>query len=137
ESLLLYPLAFGLLVCSRAHGISRTAMVPELLDPAAGRDGPAPARDGPAPPRPPRPPPPPQVAPAPPQVATAPPRNALPGNAPPRNARALPRTGPAANPIWSPSTAAWPGSPPSPAPPAPSSGSAWTAWSAAGSCTPP
>jgi hypothetical protein len=33
ESLLLYPLAFGLLVCSRAHGISRTAMVPELLDP--------------------------------------------------------------------------------------------------------
>ena len=32
ESLLLYPLAFGLLVCSRAHGISRTAMVPELLD---------------------------------------------------------------------------------------------------------
>jgi hypothetical protein len=59
ESLLLYPLAFGLLVCSRAHGISRTAMVPELLDPAAGRDGPAagpngPAagRDGPAPERP-------------------------------------------------------------------------------------
>jgi predicted MFS family arabinose efflux permease len=33
ESLLLYPLAFGLLVCSRAHGISRTAMVPELLGP--------------------------------------------------------------------------------------------------------
>jgi MFS family permease len=32
ESLLLYPLAFGLLVCSRAHGISRTAMVPELLE---------------------------------------------------------------------------------------------------------
>jgi MFS family permease len=31
ESLLLYPLAFGLLVCSRAHGISRTALVPELL----------------------------------------------------------------------------------------------------------
>ena len=31
QSLLLYPLAFGLLVCSRAHGISRTAMVPELL----------------------------------------------------------------------------------------------------------
>jgi hypothetical protein len=30
ESLLLYPLAFGLLVCSRAHGISRTALVPEL-----------------------------------------------------------------------------------------------------------
>jgi MFS family permease len=38
ESLLLYPLAFGLLVCSRAHGISRTAMVPELLDPAGTRD---------------------------------------------------------------------------------------------------
>ncbi|HYN18418.1 MAG TPA: MFS transporter [Actinomycetes bacterium] len=45
QSLLLYPLAFGLLVCSRAHGISRTAMVPELLGPeglgvpgAAGRD---------------------------------------------------------------------------------------------------
>jgi Major Facilitator Superfamily len=34
QSLLLYPLAFGLLVCSRAHGISRTAMVPELLAPA-------------------------------------------------------------------------------------------------------
>ncbi|HZA84541.1 MAG TPA: hypothetical protein VFC13_24200 [Actinomycetes bacterium] len=33
-SLLLYPLAFGLLVCSRAHGISRTAMVPELAGPA-------------------------------------------------------------------------------------------------------
>jgi hypothetical protein len=33
-SLLLYPLAFGLLVCSRAHGISRSAMVPELLGPA-------------------------------------------------------------------------------------------------------
>jgi MFS family permease len=32
-SLLLYPLAFGLLVCSRAHGISRTALVPELLGP--------------------------------------------------------------------------------------------------------
>jgi MFS family permease len=31
QSLLLYPLAFGLLVCSRAHGISRSAMVPELL----------------------------------------------------------------------------------------------------------
>jgi predicted MFS family arabinose efflux permease len=31
QSLLLYPLAFGLLVCSRAHGICRTAMVPELL----------------------------------------------------------------------------------------------------------
>src|SRR4029453_14666400 len=38
ESLLLYPLAFGLLVCSRAHGISRTAMVPELLDPEGTRD---------------------------------------------------------------------------------------------------
>jgi MFS family permease len=33
QSLLLYPLAFGLLVCSRGHGISRTAMVPELLGP--------------------------------------------------------------------------------------------------------
>ena len=30
ESLLLYPLAFGLLVCSRVHGISRSALVPEL-----------------------------------------------------------------------------------------------------------
>jgi hypothetical protein len=44
ESLLLYPLAFGLLVCSRAHGISRTAMVPELLNPAAVRPGPTPER---------------------------------------------------------------------------------------------
>jgi hypothetical protein len=45
ESLLLYPLAFGLLVCSRAHGISRTAMVPELADlaedPARPGGGPA------------------------------------------------------------------------------------------------
>ncbi|HSK36949.1 MAG TPA: MFS transporter [Actinomycetota bacterium] len=31
QSLLLYPLAFGLLVCSRSHGISRTALVPELI----------------------------------------------------------------------------------------------------------
>jgi MFS family permease len=38
ESLLLYPLAFGLLVCSRAHGISRTAMVPELTGPGDDRD---------------------------------------------------------------------------------------------------
>ena len=38
QSLLLYPLAFGLLVCSRAHGISRTAMVPELLGPDQQRD---------------------------------------------------------------------------------------------------
>jgi MFS family permease len=38
ESLLLYPLAFGLLVCSRAHGISRTAMIPELLGPDDQRD---------------------------------------------------------------------------------------------------
>jgi MFS family permease len=30
QSLLLYPLAFGLLVCSRVHGISRSALVPEL-----------------------------------------------------------------------------------------------------------
>jgi hypothetical protein len=30
ESLLLFPLAFGLLVCSRVHGISRSALVPEL-----------------------------------------------------------------------------------------------------------
>jgi hypothetical protein len=52
ESLLLYPLAFGLLVCSRAHGISRTAMVPELLDPTAGRDVPTAGRDGPGPERP-------------------------------------------------------------------------------------
>jgi Major Facilitator Superfamily len=36
QSLLLYPLAFGLLVCSRAHGISRSAMVPELLDEGVG-----------------------------------------------------------------------------------------------------
>jgi hypothetical protein len=42
-SLLLYPLAFGLLVCSRAHGISRTAMVPELAGLAGGGPG------GPAP----------------------------------------------------------------------------------------
>jgi hypothetical protein len=39
ESLLLYPLAFGLLVCSRAHGISRTAMVPELLGPEGAGSG--------------------------------------------------------------------------------------------------
>jgi hypothetical protein len=38
QSLLLYPLAFGLLVCSRAHGISRSAMVPELADPAGAGD---------------------------------------------------------------------------------------------------
>ncbi|HEU4896027.1 MAG TPA: hypothetical protein VFX88_00475 [Actinomycetota bacterium] len=44
ESLLLYPLAFGLLVCSRAHGISRTAMVPELL--GAGDGAPGPGRGG-------------------------------------------------------------------------------------------
>ena len=37
-SLLLYPLAFGLLVCSRVHGISRSALVPELA--AAGRGRP-------------------------------------------------------------------------------------------------
>jgi MFS family permease len=49
ESLLLYPLAFGLLVCSRAHGISRTALVPELIAPEGpGRRGDAPVgRDGP------------------------------------------------------------------------------------------
>jgi MFS family permease len=34
QSLLLYPLAFGLLVCSRVHGISRSALVPELVRPA-------------------------------------------------------------------------------------------------------
>jgi MFS family permease len=39
QSLLLYPLAFGLLVCSRAHGISRTAMVPELAEPTGEPDG--------------------------------------------------------------------------------------------------
>jgi MFS family permease len=33
-SLLLYPLAFGLLVCSRVHGISRSALVPEFAGPA-------------------------------------------------------------------------------------------------------
>ena len=45
ESLLLYPLAFGLLVCSRAHGISRTAMVPELLGPEGSDVGGTPGRD--------------------------------------------------------------------------------------------
>src|SRR5919198_1461472 len=35
-SLLLYPLAFGLLVCSRVHGISRSALVPDLV--GEGRD---------------------------------------------------------------------------------------------------
>ncbi|MFL6102689.1 MAG: MFS transporter [Actinomycetes bacterium] len=40
ESLLLYPLAFGLLVCSRAHGISRTAMVPEVLGRGLSGSGP-------------------------------------------------------------------------------------------------
>jgi MFS family permease len=39
QSLLLYPLAFGLLVCSRVHGISRSALVPEL----AGGDRGSPA----------------------------------------------------------------------------------------------
>jgi hypothetical protein len=53
QSLLLYPLAFGLLVCSRAHGISRTAMVPELLGPGllgAGSSGSGPGdpHNGPA-----------------------------------------------------------------------------------------
>jgi MFS family permease len=33
QSLLLYPLAFALLVCSRVHGISRSALVPELVSP--------------------------------------------------------------------------------------------------------
>jgi hypothetical protein len=47
QSLLLYPLAFGLLVCSRAHGISRTAMVPELADPTGEPDGPGPGQPGP------------------------------------------------------------------------------------------
>jgi hypothetical protein len=42
QSLLLYPLAFGLLVCSRAHGISRTAMVPELADPTGDPEAPGP-----------------------------------------------------------------------------------------------
>jgi hypothetical protein len=46
QSLLLYPLAFGLLVCSRAHGISRTAMVPELADPTGEPDGPRPGEAG-------------------------------------------------------------------------------------------
>jgi MFS family permease len=36
QSLLLYPLAFGLLVCSRVHGISRSALVPELVPPDRG-----------------------------------------------------------------------------------------------------
>jgi MFS family permease len=36
DGLLLFPLAFGLLVFSRVHGISRSALVPELVDP--GRD---------------------------------------------------------------------------------------------------
>jgi MFS family permease len=36
EGLLLFPLAFGLLVFSRVHGISRSALVPELVGP--GRD---------------------------------------------------------------------------------------------------
>jgi MFS family permease len=35
DSLLLYPLAFGLLVCSRVHGITRSALVPDLV--GAGR----------------------------------------------------------------------------------------------------
>ena len=46
QSLLLYPLAFGLLVCSRAHGISRTAMVPELADPTTEPNGPRPGEAG-------------------------------------------------------------------------------------------
>jgi hypothetical protein len=33
DGLLLFPLAFGLLVCSRVHGISRSALVPELVGP--------------------------------------------------------------------------------------------------------
>jgi hypothetical protein len=48
QSLLLYPLAFGLLVCSRAHGISRTAMVPELAEPTGEPEGSRPGgADGP------------------------------------------------------------------------------------------
>jgi MFS family permease len=43
QSLLLYPLAFGLLVCSRVHGISRSALVPELA--VADRGSPRPLRD--------------------------------------------------------------------------------------------
>jgi MFS family permease len=43
QSLLLYPLAFGLLVCSRVHGISRSALVPEL---AVVPSRPDPARRG-------------------------------------------------------------------------------------------
>jgi hypothetical protein len=53
QSLLLYPLAFGLLVCSRAHGISRTAMVPEVLGQGAGPGssgaGPGSSGSGPGP----------------------------------------------------------------------------------------
>jgi MFS family permease len=50
QSLLLYPLAFGLLVCSRVHGISRSALVPELARIDRG------TRSGsPGPPRPDRP----------------------------------------------------------------------------------
>jgi MFS family permease len=41
QSLLLYPLAFGLLVCARVHGISRSALVPEL----AGGGTAGPSRD--------------------------------------------------------------------------------------------
>ncbi|MDQ3946510.1 MAG: hypothetical protein M3357_15445, partial [Actinomycetota bacterium] len=33
ERVELYPLAFGLLVLSRVHGVSRSALVPELLNP--------------------------------------------------------------------------------------------------------
>jgi MFS family permease len=50
QSLLLYPLAFGLLVCSRVHGISRSALVPELAvadrgPPRVDRGSPRPLRD--------------------------------------------------------------------------------------------
>ena len=66
QSLLLYPLAFGLLVCSRAHGISRTAMVPEVLGqgPGSGPSGSGSGRPGPG------------------ELHGGPPGSGLPGNEP-------------------------------------------------------
>ena len=51
QSLLLYPLAFGLLVCSRVHGISRSALVPELVPSDRGIPGGSPGPHRPDPSR--------------------------------------------------------------------------------------
>ena len=110
QSLLLYPLAFGLLVCSRAHGISRTAMVPELAGPTGEPDG---SRHGEA----------------------GGPRAGRSAGLGLGRLAGRGRGARAAGPTWSPSTAAWPGWPRSAAPPGPCSAWASTgSWAAARSC---